>query len=209
MIQLKERREAMKWYNSVKIKLIGFFLFVSVVFLTTIIIAFMTMRDNSLEENALKEAALMTSVILQDIRSKQTKAEAVVLTLASVGSKLSEKENGNTYPAIITSILSASEKNNIDIISGGIWLENNTSSPKVYFFDKKQGGNFQFVKEYIPHLNPKAMAFYRLAQKTPYQKTAWTKVYVDPVTYRRMITVVIQKIFTIQKIRQYGKYSNR
>jgi len=190
MIQLKERREAMKWYNSVKIKLIGFFLFVSVVFLTTIIIAFMTMRDNSLEENALKEAALMTSVILQDIRSKQTKAEAVVLTLASVGSKLSEKENGNTYPAIITSILSASEKNNIDIISGGIWLENNTSSPKVYFFDKKQGGNFQFVKEYIPHLNPKAMAFYRLAQKTPYQKTAWTKVYVDPVTYRRMITVV-------------------
>ena len=191
MISQKERREAMKWYNSVKIKLIGFFLFVSVVFLTTIIIAFMTMRDNSLEKNALKEAALMTSVILQDIRSKQTKAEAVVLTLASVGSKLSEEENGNTYPAIITSILSSSEKNNIDIISGGIWLENNISdSPKIYFFNRTGGGTFQFVKEYIPHMNPKTMAFYKLAQKTPYQKTAWTKVYIDPVTHRRMITVV-------------------
>ena len=191
MIPLKERRGTMKWYNSVKIKLIGFFLFVSVVFLTTIIIAFMTMRDNSLEKNALKEAALMTSVILQDIRSKQTKAEAVVLTLASVGSKLSEKNNESTYPSIITSILSASEKNNIDIISGGIWLENNISaSPKVYFFDKKQGGTFQFVKEYIPNIDPKTMAFYKLAQKTTYQQTAWTKVYVDPVTHRRMITVV-------------------
>ena len=191
MIPLKERRGTMKWYNSVKIKLIGFFLFVSVVFLTTIIIAFMTMRDNSLEKNALKEAALMTSVILQDIRSKQTKAEAVVLTLASVGSKLSEKNNESTYPSIITSILSASEKNNIDIISGGIWLENNISaSPKVYFFDKKQGGTFQFVKEYIPNIDPKTMAFYKLAQKTTYQQTTWTKVYVDPVTHRRMITVV-------------------
>ncbi len=191
MIPLKERRGTMKWYNSVKIKLIGFFLFVSVIFLTTIIIAFMTMRDNSLEKNALKEAALMTSVILQDIRSKQTKAEAVVLTLASVGSKLSEKNNESTYPSIITSILSASEKNNIDIISGGIWLENNISaSPKVYFFDKKQGGTFQFVKEYIPNIDPKTMAFYKLAQKTTYQQTTWTKVYVDPVTHRRMITVV-------------------
>ena len=178
----------MKWYNSIKIKLIGFFLLVSVIFLTTIILVFMFMRDNSLEKNALKEAALITSVILQNIRSEQTKAEAVALTLASVGSKLNEKDN-SSYPAIITSILSAGEKNNIDIISGGIWLENNISdSSKIYFFNRTGGGTFQ--KEYIPHFNPKIMAFYRLAQKTPYQKAAWTKVYVDPVTHQRMISVV-------------------
>ena len=41
----------MKWYDSVKVKLLGFFLFISIVFLSAMIITFYFIRENNLQNN--------------------------------------------------------------------------------------------------------------------------------------------------------------
>ncbi len=180
----------MKWYNSVKVKMIGFFLFISIVFLISIVTAFFMMRENNLLQNASKEVALITSDILQDIRSKQVRAEETVLTLASVSSVLQHRILSREH--IVTAILDSHKKNSLDVISGGIWFEPDlpgadTKEP-LLFFQKTQKGRFGRVEKYPA--NFREMAFYTLAKTLSKGETAWTEVYTDPATHVDMITVV-------------------
>jgi len=180
----------MKWYNSVKVKMIGFFLFVSIVFLISIVTVFFMMRENNLLQNASKEVSLVTSGILQDIRSKQVRAEETVLTLASVSSVLQKSILSQDH--LVTAILESHQKNSLNIISGGIWFEPDTpgteSKVPLLFFQKTHKTQFEPVKKYPS--NFRKMAFYNIAKTLHRGETAWTEVYTDPATHIDMITVV-------------------
>jgi len=192
---VKKERIDLKWYNSVKVKLIGFFLLISLTFLITILITFFIMRDRNLPESAAKEAALMTTDILQTIKNKQIKAEENVLFLSSVSSlfatrMMDEKE-------IIPTLLLVHKYQTLEIISGGIWFErdivsdtNGTVSDDVLFFNRNKNGQMVMVEGYAKKVDFRNMDFYKLGKLTKPKETAWTEVYLDPVTKMKMITVV-------------------
>jgi len=188
----KGREIWMKWYNSVKVKMIGFFLFVSIVFLMSIITVFYIMRESNLGESASKEAALMTSKILQEIKGKEIKAEEIVRSLASI-SGLFEKRLLDESE-IISALFSDSKYEKLGIVSGGIWFKPGTVSSgkrkSFLFFNRTSQGNFALIKEYAQQADYTKMDFYRLGEVLQKSETAWTEVYTDPVTNVRMITVV-------------------
>jgi len=182
----------MKWYNSVKVKMIGFFFFVAVIFLISIVTMFFMMRENNLHESASKEAASMTGQILQSIRSKQIKSEEIVLSLASVSALfqkklLDEKE-------IIPTLFSNNKHQSLNLVSGGIWFSPGIISEKkeesVLFFNHTRQGEFRLIDSYARETDYTTMSFYRLGKTLPPGETGWTEVYTDPVTHIRMITVV-------------------
>jgi len=182
----------MKWYNSVKVKLIGFFLFISIVFLVTIVTMFYMMRENNLHESASREAAIMTGQILQGIRSKQVKAEEIVHSLAAVGALftkrlLDEKE-------IIPTLFSSKKHQSLGLVSGGIWFAPGIISDRreenTFFFNRTKEGRFTLIETYASKTDYTQMAFYTLGKNIQDGETAWTEVYTDPVTKIRMITVV-------------------
>ena len=184
------QRSGMKWYDSVKIKMIGFFLFVSVIFLISIVTTFYMMREENLPKSASKEVALITSEILQNIRSRQIKAEETVETLSSVAGTLKESIFDQT--GIITAILSSHRKTSLDLISSGIWFEPDVfgerKAPPLFFVKDTQSQDFHLFTTYPKQYH--RMEFYILAKKTPQGHTAWTEVYTDPMTHIEMITVV-------------------
>ena len=142
----------MKWYDSVRVKLLGFFIIISIVFLISIIITFFLIRENNLEKNATDSANLATSSILQHIKINQTRAEQIVLTLASV---IEEKiDNITTDNSVITAILCSDAKNGINIVSGGVWFEPFTilkeSKNYIQFYNRrKDNKQFELVKNYL------------------------------------------------------------
>lgn len=178
----------MKWYNSVKTKLLGFFLLVSIVFLITIVIIFSMIREESLIAIAPVKATAATSEILRKITNIQTSMEEVVLTLASVAKE--DIKNINTIKAIF----SANKKSMI--VSGGIWFEPyaKEKDEKYYshFFNKNENNAFSEVTDYLEVTTQdyREMEFYLSAKYLKKGETFWTKVYHDPVTKVRMITVV-------------------
>jgi len=60
MRTLANKDTGMKWYNSVKIKLIGFFSVVSVIFIITVLSVLTMLKEDTLVENASKEINLVT-----------------------------------------------------------------------------------------------------------------------------------------------------
>ena len=181
----------MKWYNSVKIKLIGFFLFVSTIFLISIITVFFMMRNNNLHENASKEATLLTSKILHDIKSRQILAEEIVQTLSSVSTLFLQK--GTYEPDLIKKILSGNVDHELNIVSGGVWFEPGVfqkASQDYIFFDRSKSRDFTLIKDYADKIDYHQMIFYKLGKKTPKGEVSWTEVDMDPVTKVRMMTIV-------------------
>jgi signal transduction histidine kinase len=182
----------MKWYNSVKAKMIGFFFFVSLLFLTSILITFYIVRENNLLESASKSTALMTSGTLQEIKSRQVRSEEIVLTLASVSALFSTDLSGNTN--IVKAIFKGNKHNGLNIVSGGIWFEpylpDSRHKKNALFFNLDQNGSFILLKDYAKQIDYHAMSFYKLAKERSKGETAWTEVYTDPVTHVRMITAV-------------------
>jgi signal transduction histidine kinase len=180
----------MKWYDSVKVKMIGFFLFISILFLISIVTVFYMMREENLPKSASKEVALITSNILQNIRSRQIRAEETVETLASVTGTLKESIFHQT--GIITAILSSHRKNSLDVVSSGIWFEpdalGNRQSLLFVVAKDIHSHDFHLVTTYPQKF--RRMEFYTLAKQIPYGHTAWTGVYTDPMTHIKMITVV-------------------
>ena len=184
----------MKWYDSIKVKLLGFFLFISLIFMVAIIITFFYIRASNLQENASKEARLATSKILQHIQTSQTKAEDIVLALASVAKEEFEEKEINDE--IIQSILNSDKKESINIISGGVWFEPYSFDKYIdkyeLFFSRNKNNTFDLIQDYSSQskLNYREMEFYTLAKETEEGHTAWTSVYRDPVTNILMITVI-------------------
>ena len=181
----------MKWYESLKVKMTGFFLLISALFLISIITMFYMMKEKNLAESASKEAALMTNRILQEIMTKQIKAEEIVLSLASV-SGLFEKQLLDKS-GIIPVLLANNNHKNLAIVSGGVWFEPDSvpirRDQSVLFFDRSKNSSFIQVKEYAKKVEYRKMAFYQSAKVLKEGEIVWTDVYTDPVTDIRMITV--------------------
>ncbi len=181
----------MRWYNSIKIKLIGFFLIVSIVFLGTMLSVLNILKEDSLHNNASKEVSLATIEILNNLKNQKYRLEEIVLALASVSQNIKSTKNGNQ---IVQNILKA---NNSGLVtSGGVWFEpytiDNNKSQYNYFFDRKSDHEFTLIEDYNKKssLSYHKSEFYLVGKHLQRGKTYWTKVYNDPVTKVRMITVV-------------------
>ncbi len=178
----------MKWYNSIKTKVIGFFLLIYMVFLVIIIVIFSIIREEALVTMSPVKVDAATSEVLRNIRNAQNKMEEVVLILASVVKE--DIKNIN----IIKAIFSADTKSMI--VSGGIWFESyakkKDKKDHIYFFNKNKDNTFSEVLDYLKKIpqSYRKTEFYLSAKQLKEGETFWTKVYSDPVTKLRMITVV-------------------
>ena len=165
--------------------MVGFFLLVAIVFLTTMVIIFSMIREEALIATAPEKASTATSEILREIMIVQNRMEEIVLTLASVAKE--EIQNINTLKAIFTADKRAM------IVSGGIWFEpyakKKDEKNHLHFFKKDQNDTFIEDKEYFS-LGYRDMEFYLSAKYLEEGETFWTKAYYDAVTHVRMITVV-------------------
>ncbi len=181
----------MKWYNSIKIKLFGFFFTASVVFMITMLIVINILKENALFDNASKEVSLETIQILSNLQHAKDRFEEIVLTLASVSKEL---KNVPEKKKIIYNLLKV---NNSGLVtSGGIWFEpyavDNNRTEYSYFFNRIEKNQFHLVENYLQKspIHYRSTEFYSVAKHLNEGETYWTKVYTDPVTKIRMITVV-------------------
>ena len=184
----------MKWYHSIKIKLLGFFLFLCIAFILTLIMTFSFLRESQFEKNALKETSLATQETLNYIQKKQIEAEVIVSTLSSIYDKdIYDTQANNT---LIPSILETPLSNHIHMQSAGVWFEPYTINKKIenhmLFFNRSKDNKFYCADTYVPpnKMNYRDMTFYKLGKALKDNEVAWTNIYTDPVTKIRMITVV-------------------
>jgi len=184
------RVNGMKWYNSVKVKLLGFFLFISIFFLLSMYITFFVIRENALEKNASAAATLATTNILQHIKNTRTKAEEIVLTLASIAEK--ELQEKRVVSSVTSAVLNTDKHNSINIASGGLWFEPYATDKDirdyVLFYNRNKKDQFKRIKNYTHDF--RSMEFYTLAKKIKPGEVLWTSAYDDPETHVHMITVV-------------------
>ncbi len=184
----------MKWYDSVKVKLLGFFIIISIIFLVSIVITFFFIKEKNLEKNATDASNLATSFILQHTQIAQTKAEEIALTLSSVAKK--QFETNIHTDGIISSILDTDKKNSINIVSGGVWYEpyvlDKNIKDSMLFYNRNNNGKFELVDNTLINniSDYREMEFYRISKKLKSRNVAWTSVYRDPVTHINMITAV-------------------
>jgi len=184
----------MKWYHSIKIKLLGFFLFLCIAFILTLIITFSMLRESQFQENALKETSLATHKALSYIREKQIEAEVIASALSSIYEK--DLYDTHTNKTLIPNILETSLSNHIHMQSAGIWFEPYSiykeEKNHMLFFNRSQDNKFYSTDAYLPpnKMNYRDMTFYRLGKALKDNEIAWTNVYTDPVTKIRMLTVV-------------------
>lgn len=181
----------MKWYDSVKVKLLGFFLIISLFFLISIIITFFFIRENNLEKNASDSANLETSFIIQHIKVAQSEAEEIVSILASVA--VTEFNNNINNDNVVASILDTGKRNSLNIAGGGIWFEPYAVKKELkdfkLFFSRNEKGHLNPVQNYFDN-HYRDTPFYKLGKASPATKVAWTHVYVDPISKVKMITAV-------------------
>ena len=181
----------MKWYHSVKVKLLGFFISIAIVFLLSIVTAFFFIHEKNLNENVLKEATLSTSEIISFIKQSQTKAEELVLALASVSSEVGTDIQIN--PKIITSMLSADKNNSNDIVSATICYRatSKKTEKKMFYFSLNHNNIFNLVKN-VPiqkdHTQIKKN-FYSSLIKHKEGQVSWTNVYDEPMLNTRIMSV--------------------
>jgi hypothetical protein len=165
--------------------MVGFFLLVAIVFLTTMVIIFSMIRGEALIATAPEKASAATSDILREIKNVQNRMEEVVLTLASVAKE--DIQNINTLKAIFTA-----DKKSM-VISGGVWFEpyakQKDEKYHMHFFKKDQNNTFIEDMDYLT-ADYREMEFYLSAKYLDEGETFWTKAYFDAVTRVRMITVV-------------------
>ncbi len=186
----------MKWHDSVKVKMLGFFIVISIVFLISIIVIFFFMRDKHLQENATDASNLATSFILQYITIKQTQAEEIVLSLASVTQKEFDRHSNNINKLVIPSILDTDKENRIDIVSGGVWFEPYAIDKNIkdyfLFYNRDKHGKFILIKDYKKKADKdlEELEFYKIAKTIKAGEVTWTNVYKDPVTHINMMTAV-------------------
>jgi len=182
----------MKWHESIKVKLMGFFLFVSLIFLLFLVTSLSMLKDSQVEKNALEQARLSTIDIVSDLKKTQSKMEENTIVLASL---TAEKFSGNRLnTTVILAFMNAMSNN--DISSGGVWFEpyllNPAKKSGSIFFNKEKDKKFILMDDYnfSGTRSYREMEFYVLGKKMRKGETFWTKVYTDPSTHIRMITVV-------------------
>ncbi len=182
----------MKWRDSIKVKLIGFFILISLVFLLFIVASFSVLRESLLEKNAIEKARLSTIHIVNQMTETKIKMEKSAVVLASIAA---EEYVGNKLDhSVLIAIMNAVGDEHVP--SGGVWFEPYTVDPSkenaFIFFNRDKTEKFNLLKNYtIPNGNNyRETEFYALGKKLKKGETFWTKVYTDPATHVRMITVV-------------------
>ncbi len=180
----------MKWYNSIKVKLLGFFFALSVSFLITMLVVLTALKNDALVSNASKEVSLATIKILSNLQNTKYRLEEISLALASVSSDI---KSANQKQNTIKNILKANGSG--VVTSGGIWFEpyaidDNQKDFSLFF--NKEYDDFTIVDDYISTnpINYRDTEFYMSASFLKKGETYWTKVYIDYVTKVRMLTVV-------------------
>ncbi len=182
----------MKWHESIKVKLIGFFIIISLFFLLFIVASFSLFKESLVEKNAIEQARLSTIRIVNQLMETKIKMEEVVVVLASMtAEKYTDKRLDNK---VILAFMNA--MSNKHVSSGGVWFEPNSADHSLknefIFFDKDKTDKFHLVRDYVlPNgKNYREMEFYVLGKQLKKGETFWTNVYTDPITHVRMITVV-------------------
>jgi len=179
----------MKWYHSIKFKLIGFFMIISIVFIVTMFSVLTMLKQDALVENASKEVNLATIKILNNLQNTKYRLEEIVLALASVG-----ENRSSINKETIKNILKANNSNLIT--SGGIWLDSYIydNKTKYYncFFNRESSYKFNLIEDYIESSDNiyTKDEFYVVGKELKRGEIYWTKVYTDSVTNVKMITVV-------------------
>ena len=182
----------MKWYQSIKVKLIGFFLLVSVFFLLFLVLSFSVVKESLIEKSAIEQARLNTFQIINKITETQIRMEESAVIMAFITSDYYADKNFDAD--FVRDLLNAVDDEHI--VSGGIWFESYTVNPKnagqYLFFNRDASKKFYQVENYLQDnpLDYRQMEFYVLGKQLKKGETFWTKSYVDPVTRVRMITIV-------------------
>jgi len=182
----------MKWYESIKIKLIVFFVVISFSFLVFIVASFSLLKESVLEKNAIEKARLSTIHIIDQMSHTQIKLEEDVLILASVTAE--KFRNKKTSDTLILALMNAMGDKHVQ--SGGVWFEpymlDSSKKDGVIFFNRDNTQKLSLIENYFTSApqNYWEMEFYVLGKQLKQGETFWTKVYTDPVTHIRMITVV-------------------
>ncbi len=177
----------MKWYQSLKGKSLLFFSIVSAVYLTIIVVNFAAIKQSRLQKEASDMIALSTDDIVRDLLVKQRRDEQLVLDMALAA---------EIFPSEDITLKLLETNTGKEIVSGGLWFEPGILEEKThtsaYFFSRDTNGTFRFIEDYadrtpVPY---RQMEFYVLGKHLGEGETFWTKVYKDPVTKVRMVTVV-------------------
>jgi len=182
----------MKWYESIKVKLIGFLIIISLFFLFFLISSFSLLKESLIEKRAVEKAKLSTIQIVNQITDTKIKMEESVVILASVTAK--PKEDKAHESEIILDLMQTMSDEHVS--SGGVWYEpyryDQSEKDAFIFFSRKNSKKFTLLKHYsIPNgKNYREMEFYVLGKQLQKGETFWTKVYRDPVTKIKMLTVV-------------------
>ncbi|SFV64030.1 TWO-COMPONENT HYBRID PROTEIN [hydrothermal vent metagenome] len=181
----------MKWYNSVKTKLLGFFFAVSIIFMITMLSVLTMLKNDALVDNASKEVDLATTKILSNLQNEKYRLEEIVLALASIGKEL---RGAKDRKKIIVDLLKVNSSGLIT--SGGVWFEPYSVDENIkdfnYFFNYTPSNGFKLIENYTKKsdINYRDTEFYMVAKYLKEGEIYWTKVYRDPVTNVQMVTVV-------------------
>jgi len=182
----------LKWYDSIKVKLIGFFTFVSLFFLLFIMTSFSVLKESQIEKNAIEQARLSTIRLVDQMTNSKIKMEESVSILASMTAE--KYKNTKVDSVFILAFMNAMSDEHVP--SGGVWFDPQVIDPSsedaVIFLNRDKNKTFHLVKHYLKKTPKKywKMEFYVLGKQLKKGETFWTKVYTDPVTHVRMITVV-------------------
>ena len=177
----------MKWYRSLQSKSILFFSGTALLFIAIIFLNFSYMKQSRLESEARDLVALTTDPVVTELLIKQQRAEQLVLDMALIGGRFPSAEP-------VKDLLENSWLR--EVVSGGVWFEPEIVGKEgvkaAYFFHRDPRGAYRIVENYT-ELTPipyRRMEFYVLGRHRKKGAVFWTKVYTDPVTRVRMITVV-------------------
>jgi len=182
----------MKWYDSIKVKLIGFFIIISLFFLLFLISSFSLLKESLVEKRAVEKARISTINIVDRMTDTKIKMEKSVIILASL--IVDQRKNKAHDSKIILDLMNTMSDEHVP--SGGVWYEpylyEPTKKNAFIFFNRENAKKFTLVENYvIPNgKNYREMEFYVLGKQLKKGETFWTKVYTDPVTKVKMLTVV-------------------
>jgi len=182
----------MKWYDSIKVKLIGFLMIISLFFLFFLISSFSLLKESLIEKRAIEKARLSTISLVNRMTDSRIKMEESVIILASVMGKA--YQNREEAHEIILNLMYT--MGNEYIPSGGVWYApyqyDRSKKDAFIFFRKTASQKFTLLEKYtLPNgKSYREMEFYVLGKQLKKGETFWTKVYRDPVTKVKMLSVV-------------------
>ncbi len=176
----------MKWQESLKTKNIVFFTLISIIFLLSIMFGFTLIKSKEFPSKAENEVTLSTHEIIRELLIEEQSNEQAVLSMATVAGENSSK-------TLIQKLLNANK--NQEIISGSIWIDNNTAKkredPLVYHFTR-ENDSFKEVNSYKEKMSVfyKKMKFYTFGHYLKRGQTFWTKMYFDALSQTKVISVL-------------------